>query len=264
MGLDELDDLIAAVKWFHSHGGEIQKRPRVVKVPNSTAPLQGGNFSHMDTLNIFKWTKLAILHPMLATNMHKLIMDKEWWDAQKYDLHIGTKLEYMLNFMAEHGLPEEELDRLLILVSAGIFLPWRLCHYDCQSGARKNEIDSPGAQAKYCLEHNCPYFHTKGLKQIMDEQDVKPEDQLDPHARVPMSSTSSDEEDTDTVAKQLQTATAEATASGSNTGTGSSAGMTSGWQQSAAMAVDEQELTGEGYVAEGTVLAESHQNGGAD
>ena len=81
-----------------------------------------------------------------------------------------------------------------------------------------------------------------------------------------MSSTSSDEEETDTMAKQLQTATAEATASGSNTGTGSSAGMTSGWQQSAAMAVDEQEQVGESYVAstEGTVLAESHQNGGAD
>ena len=209
---------------------------------------------------------MAIIHPKLATSIHRLIMDKDFWEAQKYDLHVGSKLEYMLNFLEDYAIPEDELDRLVKLANEGIWIPWRLCNFDQEAGARRNEIKSPGIQAKKCLENSCPYFHTKSLQLIMDEHDVRMEDQPGAREEVSMSSSSSEDETT-TVAAKLQaksepdqeTPAGGTSAGGSNEGTTARiVGSEGGWQERVAMAIDAEEQEA---APQGTVIAESRQNG---
>ena len=215
-GLDELDDLISASKWHYARNAEIQKRPKVLDLPESTEPLREGNFSHMDTLNIFKWSKLAILHPFLATYFHRLIMHVDFREKQRYDLYIGGKLEYLLTFMKDNALPEQELERLLQLANDDVHIPWRLCHFDQVNGARRNEVTQPGVQARECLSNGCPYFHTKSLKLIMEEADIRMDDDLTGDRKE--ESDSSSEEEKDVAAKLKPRADTGNTQAGGVTG----------------------------------------------
>ena len=164
--------------WFYGKQVDIKKRPPVYELPQNLDTFRQGDLSGLETLNIFKYTRLAILYPRLATLFHRLVPPRDLPEDNLYDLVIGKKLEYMIQHIGTYGPPEGELERMVMLSNhEPPNLRWRLCDYDPEYGARKQGIQYASYQVRKGLRHGCPYIHTVDLKQYMDKLDVKMEDE---------------------------------------------------------------------------------------
>ena len=71
--LEHLEDLTSASMWFYGKGVNIKKRPDILSLPKNLDAFRNGVLAALDTLNIFKWTRMALLHPQLATLFHRLV-----------------------------------------------------------------------------------------------------------------------------------------------------------------------------------------------